>query len=145
MANVDRLGCIFCENVKDSADEKNYIVLRGKSCFIMMNAFPYNNGHIMIAPFRHVERTYDLTEAEWLETFDLLNRSLRAIEKTMRPDGFNVGVNLGRPAGAGFDHLHVHVVPRWSGDTSFMPVLADTKIISEHLDATYRRLRSALS
>ncbi len=137
-------GCIFCEKPKQNRDEENYILLRGRYCYIMLNAFPYNNGHLMIAPYRHITQVEELTDEEARELFQQLKLSLQALKKAMNPDGFNIGVNIGRPAGAGFDHLHIHVVPRWNGDTNFMPVLAETKVISEHLANTYRKLKQRL-
>jgi len=137
-------GCIFCEKPRQNKDEENYILLRGKHCYIMLNAFPYNNGHLMIAPYRHITQIEELTDEEAKELFQQLKLSLQALKKAMNPDGFNIGVNIGRPAGAGFDHLHVHVVPRWNGDTNFMPILAETKVISEHLANTYKKLKQHL-
>ena len=135
-------GCIFCEKPAQNKDEENLIVWRGERCFVILNRFPYNNGHFMVAPYRHVARMDELTGEETLELWRLVSVGISVIEGTMNPDGFNVGINLGRAAGAGVeDHIHVHVVPRWEGDTNFMPVLADTKVIPEHLAATWRRLR----
>jgi len=135
-------GCIFCEKPAQGRDEENLIVWRGETCFVILNRFPYNNGHFMVAPYRHVARLDELTGEETLELWRLVSVGISVIEGTMNPDGFNVGINLGRAAGAGVeDHIHVHVVPRWEGDTNFMPVLADTKVIPEHLAATWRRLR----
>ncbi len=137
-------SCIFCDKPKQNRDEENYILLRGKFCYIMLNTFPYNNGHLMIAPYRHITQVEELTDEEAKELFQQLKLSLQALKKAMNPDGFNIGVNVGRPAGAGFDHLHVHVVPRWNGDTNFMPILAETKVISEHLANTYKKLKQYL-
>jgi len=141
--NPEGEGCIFCNKPKSNEDGKNYLVYRGKSAFVMMNLYPYNSGHLMIAPYRHVERTYELTDEESREVISLLNRSLMVLEKAMNPEGFNVGFNLGRAAGAGMRHLHLHVVPRWTGDTNFMPVISETKVAPESLEATYEKLREA--
>ena len=138
-------GCIFCEKPKENKDKENYILYRGKTAFIILNAFPYNSGHLMIAPYRHVPSLEHLNDEELLEISKLITLSLKFIRRAMNPDGFNIGVNIGRAAGAGIEeHVHVHVVPRWVGDTNFMPVLADTKVIPEALDATYDKLKRAL-
>jgi len=135
-------GCIFCEKTREKRDEENLILYRGKNAFIIMNAFPYNNGHLMVAPYRHVPTLENLENDELLEVFKLVNLSLRILREAMNPDGFNIGVNIGRVAGAGIEeHVHVHIVPRWNGDTNFMPVIANTKVISEGLSETYRNLR----
>jgi len=138
-------GCIFCLKPKQRRDESNLIVFRGKKAFVVMNIFPYNNGHLMIAPYRHIGELGKLSDAEMLEMMQLAQRCQRAMDGLMRPDGYNLGFNLGRTAGAGIaDHVHLHLVPRWNGDTNFMPVLADTKVVSEALEQTYRKLRAAL-
>lgn len=138
-------GCIFCEKIKEKKDKKNYILYRGKTCFIIMNLFPYNSGHLMIAPYKHTSELEDLVEEELLEIMQLTKKSLNILKKSLSPDGFNLGINLGKIAGAGIDtHLHLHIVPRWSGDTNFMPVISSTKVISESLDDTYRRLKKEI-
>ena len=138
-------GCIFCLKPKQKNDAKNLILLRGKEAFVIMNLYPYNNGHLMVAPYRHVGELEKLTDSELLEMINLARRCQKAMAATMRPDGFNLGFNLGRTAGAGIaDHIHLHLVPRWNGDTNFMPVLAGTKVISEGLLQTYRKLKSEL-
>lgn len=135
-------GCIFCKKIKEKKDKKNYILYRGKSCFIIMNLFPYNSGHLMIAPYKHTAKFEDLEDEELLEFMHLIKKSLKILKKTLSPEGFNLGINLGKIAGAGIDeHLHLHIVPRWSGDTNFMPVISSTKIISEQLDETYKKLK----
>jgi ATP adenylyltransferase len=138
-------GCLFCRLLEDpSQDEENLVVWRPPGALVVLNKFPYNSGHLMVAPVRH---TGDLADLEPSETADLMSavqESLRLIRKTMSPDGFNVGANLGKAAGAGIpDHVHLHVVPRWNGDTSFMASLADVKVINEHLLATAAKLRAA--
>ena len=108
----------------------------------MLNIYPYNNGHLMIAPYRHKGSLQDLNEYEMLELMVLTKKSVKELDKILKPDGYNIGINLGKVAGAGFPgHLHVHIVPRWNGDTNFMPVLTKTKIISESLDSLYKRLK----
>lgn len=134
-------GCIFCRIPKEERDEENLILLRLRTCFIVLNKFPYNNGHLMIAPYRHVPSLEDLKEEEGTELFRASTLCLRAIRETMKPDGFNLGVNIGKAAGAGFEgHVHLHIVPRWVGDTNFMPVIGRTKVISEALKDTYAKL-----
>lgn len=134
-------GCIFCITSKDSEDRKNLIVYRGNTAFVILNRFPYNNGHVMIAPYTHTSEFSSLSDPEKLELIDLLILTKEALSLVMNPQGFNVGINLGRSAGAGIeDHLHIHVVPRWNGDTNFMPILANTKVIPESLDQTWLKL-----
>ena len=138
-------GCIFCAKPNQQKDAANHILLRGKKAFVMMNIFPYNNGHLMIAPYRHVGDLTKLGDAELLEMMTLAQACIRAIAAGMRPDGYNLGFNLGRTAGAGITgHVHLHLVPRWNGDTNFMPVLDGTKVISEALDATYQKIGKCL-
>jgi ATP adenylyltransferase len=137
--------CIFCSRLEQNTDQKNLILYRGSGAFIIMNRFPYNNGHVMIVPNHHSGDFLKINEKVQTELFRLLKLSMRAIETVMKPHGFNVGMNLGRVAGAGVvDHLHFHLVPRWNGDTNFMPVLADTKVISEALDKSYVKLADAI-
>jgi ATP adenylyltransferase len=136
-------GCIFCDLPAEGDDEKNYILIRGEKAFVILNKFPYNSGHLMIAPFRHVGEVEQLEDEEALDLHDLLQRSLKALKEAMSPDGFNIGMNLGRVAGAGVpDHLHWHVVPRWSGDTNFLPVIAGTKVLPEMLSESFAKLRT---
>jgi len=138
-------GCIFCKFPKENKDKERLILFRGRKGFIIMNAYPYNPGHVMIVPYRHVPSLEDLTDDELLDLMKLTNIAIRAIRLVMNPDGFNVGINLGRVAGAGVeDHVHIHVVPRWNGDTNFMPVLADVKVISQALEEAYEELKKGL-
>jgi ATP adenylyltransferase len=139
-------GCFLCRKAAEAEDAKNFILARWEKCFALLNTFPYNNGHLLIAPYRHVGEYEELEEAEVLGIGEGLKRVLRAEKAVLRPDGFNVGLNLGEAAGAGApEHLHVHVVPRWSADTNFMPVLAATKVIPQHLEETWKALRQALA
>jgi len=140
----DEAGCIFCELPKQDRDEENLVLLRGQDAFVLLNRFPYNPGHLMIAPFRHLERLADLSEQETMEMMSVATRMERVLSEVMDPQGFNIGINLGRVAGAGFGHLHMHIVPRWSGDTNFMPVVGDVKVVSEALARTYEKLREKL-
>jgi len=134
---------MFCNLLKSSNDAANLLLHRGRHAFVVMNRFPYNNGHLMVAPNRHVATFEKLSAAEGAESFRLVRESLGILRRQLRPQGFNVGANVGRVAGAGVaGHVHVHIVPRWLGDVNFMPLLAETKVISEHLSQTYERLRS---
>lgn len=134
-------GCIFCVKPEQKTDRDNLILYRGKTAFVMMNLFPYNNGHLMIAPYQHTGNLSDLNDAELLEIMTLSTKMIEVMKAVMKPDAFNAGFNLGQSAGAGVaDHLHFHVVPRWNGDTNFMPVIGETKVISEHIMATYDKL-----
>ena len=137
--------CIFCEKPKESKDAENYILLRGKKCLVMLNAFPYSNGHLMIIPYRHVGFVEDLEKAEIMEMMKFLPGMTVLLRKVMDPDGFNVGMNLGEVAGAGIiGHLHLHIVPRWKGDYNFMPVISNTRVIPESLRQTYEKLKNGM-
>jgi ATP adenylyltransferase len=135
-------GCILCDKPVEDKDTQNYLLYRGQNNFIMLNSFPYNTGHLMVAPYRHVASLEELTDAELHEHFEIVQRSIKIIRQVYKPDGFNVGINMGKVAGAGIDdHMHTHIVPRWQGDTNFMPVMADIKIVNEALAETYQRLK----
>ncbi|MGH9891814.1 MAG: HIT family protein, partial [bacterium] len=135
--------CLFCEKPKEGDDEKVLIVARSERSFAMLNRYPYNSGHLMVAPFRHVGEFEDVEDAESLDMQRLLQRCVKALKEAMQPDGFNIGTNLGVVAGAGIpDHLHWHVVPRWSGDTNFMPVIAETKVLPELVMSSYEAVRA---
>jgi len=139
-------GCVFCEKVQEKEDKRNYILFRDTLGFIMMNIFPYNNGHLMVAPYRHVASLEDLSSEELAQLMMLVQKSLVSLKEAMKADGYNVGMNIGAVAGAGIaDHLHIHLVPRWSGDTNFMPILAETKVLPQHLDTTYEILKPLFS
>jgi ATP adenylyltransferase len=138
-------GCIFCELTREEDGPGNLIVHRGESCYIVLNLYPYNNGHAMVVPFRHVGDLPDLNDAERLEMMRLVGVLQRALAKKIRAQGFNLGMNLGRAGGAGIPgHLHLHFVPRWAGDTNFMPVVGETKVLPESLHETYEKLRAAV-
>jgi ATP adenylyltransferase len=138
--------CIFCHRQPADDDRAALVLERGQACFVLLNTFPYNTGHLMVAPYRHVDSFAALEPAERHELVVLLGRAEEALRSEYRPEGFNMGVNLGRPAGAGvIGHLHAHLVPRWSGDTNFMTTVADAKVLPEALDRTYERLRGALA
>lgn len=137
--------CFFCEKLDSARDEENLVLLRGDLTFVLMNLYPYNNGHLLIAPKRHVGEIEDLTEEEMSELFKMAQKMVKAL-RAFKPEGFNVGANLGRVAGAGVPgHFHIHLVPRWNGDTNFMPVIGDAKVISESLEVTYKKLKNSLA
>jgi ATP adenylyltransferase len=144
VAGADDAGaCIFCAALK-RPDEEALVVRRGDVAFALLNRFPYTSGHFMVAPVRHTGDFRDLADAEAAEIHRLATEGLAALEALYAPQGYNLGWNLGRVAGAGIvDHVHLHVVPRWGGDTNFMPVLADVRVIPEHLEATRHRLADA--
>ncbi len=136
--------CIFCTKPKENRDRANYILYRGRYNFIILNAFPYATGHLMIVPFAHVPSLEDLEAAVTTEMMELTKRSLAALRAAERPEAFNVGVNIGKAAGAGIaDHVHLHVVPRWVGDNNFMPVIGKTRLLPEILETTYDKLIAA--
>jgi ATP adenylyltransferase len=136
-------GCIFC-GALDASDEDGLVVHRGESAFVLLNKFPYSSGHLMVAPVRHESEFGELSADEAIEVHRLASLALGALAQAMTPQGFNLGWNLGRIAGAGvLDHVHLHVVPRWAGDTNFMPVLGDVKVMPEALEATRRKLVEA--
>ena len=138
-------GCIFCNRLNKSNDKNNLILYRGKLSFIIMNKFPYNNGHLMVVPNRHLGDFTLLKDDEHLDIDNLIKLSIKALKIAMEPQAFNVGMNLGRCAGAGIeDHLHYHIVPRWNGDTNFMPILGETKVISESLKHSYEKIHKAI-
>jgi ATP adenylyltransferase len=141
-------GCLFCRTREApvAADRGNLVVHRAEDALVMLNKFPYNSGHLLVAPRAHVPSLADLDDEQTLATMRLVRRSLTVLEGVMRPAGFNVGVNIGRDAGAGIpDHVHVHVVPRWAGDTNFLPVLAEVKVVNEHLDRTWEKVAAAFA
>jgi ATP adenylyltransferase len=135
-------GCIFCNTPMDKQDEKNLILWRSHCAFVIMNKFPYNNGHLMVVPRRHCVDLDQLSNEEMQELFYLLKVSIHVLKECLHPYGFNIGINIGNAGGAGEDHIHFHIVPRWTGDTNFMPVLSQTKIIPEYLEKTYHKLKS---
>ncbi|MGQ9492897.1 MAG: HIT family protein [Anaerolineae bacterium] len=139
-------NCVLCEALQASDDAAHYILYRGKKAVLMLNLYPYINGHLMVVPYLHVGDLMELDEETLSDMMLLTKKGLQALRGAMNnPHGFNVGINLGRVAGAGIqDHVHIHIVPRWEGDTNFMPVLADVRIIPESLDDTYNKLSAAL-
>ena len=138
-------GCFLCRYRDDDRDETNYVVERGEHALVVLNRFPYNNGHLLIAPRDHKGMLDELSDQELLGSLQQLRRMTSALQRVLSPDGFNVGLNLGRVAGAGLPgHLHWHIVPRWNGDTNFMPVVGETKVISQSLEALFQLLRDEL-
>ncbi|MCK4649491.1 HIT domain-containing protein [bacterium] len=139
-------NCLFCRVAKERKDRKNYLLFREGKCFIILNTFPYNNGHLMVAPYRHLAKLEDLNREELNELMELVSKSVGWLKKALKPEGFNIGMNLGKIAGAGIeDHLHIHIVPRWSGDANFMPTVAQVKVIPELLKDTYKKLLKVIN
>jgi ATP adenylyltransferase len=142
IAKTGAEGCILCDKPKENNDEENYILYRGERNFLILNSYPYNPGHLMVAPYRHVASLKELTREELREHFDVVSRSVEVLKQVFKPGGFNVGINLGKVAGAGIDdHIHTHIVPRWQGDTNFMPVVSDVRVVPEALAETYDKLK----
>lgn len=143
----DNNNCIFCNAVNEKLeDDKCLKVLEAKQCYVMLNLYPYNSGHIMVVPHRHISSFSELTTEEMLEIMEVVKISLAALDRTMQPHGYNFGANLGKAAGAGIDeHIHFHIVPRWSGDTNFLPVLGEVKVISQDLLQTKKNLIEAFN
>lgn len=139
-------GCILCDKPKEKKDKANYILYRGRYNYIILNAFPYTPGHLMVAPYRHIGSLNDLQVRESTEHVKLVQLCVSLLTKEARPHGFNIGMNLGRVAGAGLEgHIHTHIVPRWNGDNNFMTVVADIRVLGEGLDVTYQKLKKCLS
>ena len=137
-------GCVFCSIAKEKKDKRNYIFIRTRFCYAVLNLYPYNNGHCLIIPFRHIDHLSKLKREEREDLFILLDEVMERLEKILKPGGFNIGINLGRAAGAGFPgHVHIHVGPRWHGDVNFMPVLTNTKVVSQSLNALFDKLSHA--
>jgi ATP adenylyltransferase len=143
----DKSGeCIFCQALMQEDPQTAYILHRNETGFVIMNIYPYNSGHLMVVPCRHVAELEKLTQEEQSELMKLVTLSTKVLKQALQPQGLNIGMNLGREAGAGIEtHLHWHVVPRWSGDTNFMPILAETKVISQHVADTYHQLKPLFS
>ena len=136
-------GCFLCDKPKENKDAENYILYRGKQNFIILNSYPYNPGHLMVAPYRHLASPDDLAKDELHEHFETVSRAVEVLKKVFNPGGFNIGINLGRAAGAGVaDHIHTHIVPRWVGDNNFMPVVGEVRVLPQALAETYDKLKS---
>jgi ATP adenylyltransferase len=139
-------GCIFCDYPGRGVSAETLTVHLGRRAFVILNRFPYTSGHLMVVPYRHVATPVDLEPGDWAEMGDLVQRAVRALEATYHPQGFNIGMNVGQAAGAGIaDHCHMHVVPRWTGDNNFVPVLGETRVIPEALEVTHGRLVAAFA
>ena len=139
--NDKRKGCFLCRAINSRDDKNNFILYRGKNAFVIINTFPYNNGHLMVVPNRHIASIEGIKEEEERELFFLIKASVKIIKKVIKPTGFNIGINLGEIAGAGVaGHLHFHIVPRWKGDTNFMPVISNSKVICQSLGELYNIL-----
>jgi ATP adenylyltransferase len=140
------VGDTFTRIAQSSDDEANFVVARDRTCYAVLNRYPYNGGHLLVLPYKQVEDFNGLTDDEMLDLMKLTRRCQNALTQVMKPNGFNIGVNLGRAAGAGIaEHLHIHIVPRWNGDTNFMPVLANTTVLPEALTDLAAKLRTALA
>lgn len=139
--------CIFCQKARQtSSDEQNFVLVRGKWCFSILNLYPYSTGHVLVIPYRHTRDFTSLTLDESFEMFAMAKQSIVAIDKCFTPEGYNIGMNLGKSAGAGIaDHLHLHIVPRWEGDNNFMPVIGNVKVHPTDLPSVYRLLSDALA
>ena len=135
-------GCVFCKKHQSTKDRENLLLFRGEESFVLMNLYPYSNGHLMISPYKHTSNTNDISVIGNQEIMSLTNKSMEIIKNIMGADGFNIGANLGKAAGAGIEeHLHFHIVPRWIGDTNFMPVVGNTKVIVEGLQETWDSMK----
>ena len=135
-------GCILCEKPRQHNDTVNYILYRGNKNFVILNSYPYNPGHLMVVSYRHIANLEELTDEERHEHFEIVSRSIKVLKQVFNPGGFNIGINTGKIAGAGIDeHIHTHIVPRWQGDTNFMPVISDTRVVPEALAETYEKLK----
>lgn len=138
-------GCIFCRIFREKKDKKNLVIWRSHHCFVVFNTFPYNNGHLIIVSNRHVNSLEKLTDQELLNLNKTLIKMKGVLEKVLKPHGFNIGMNIGKLAGAGVDkHIHFHLVPRWAGDTNFMPIIANTKVIPQSLEELYKKFKKAI-
>lgn len=135
-------GCILCDKPPEGKDAENYILYRGEKNYVMLNAYPYSPGHLMVVPYRHIASPEEMTDKERHEHFDIVTKSIAVLRQEFKPEGFNVGINLGKVAGAGIDeHTHTHLVPRWNGDTNFITVVGDVRVVAEALADTYRKLK----
>lgn len=142
--NSEEQGCIFCNRLAQDDDSENLILHRADRCFVILNRFPYTNGHLMAVPVAHVDSLEELSDADQAALIHMTSRAISVLRRAYGPDGFNVGVNIGEAAGAGIaDHVHIHIVPRWSGDANFMASTAATRVLPESLDDSYQRLREA--
>lgn len=143
-ADASKTGCIFCEKPREDRDAENFIVHRGERCFVIMNVFPYNTGHLMVVPYAHTGDFNELPVETYTEMMRLGGTAIAAMKRAMHPDGFNLGMNIGRVSGAGIaEHLHLHIVPRWAGDTNFISVVGHVRVLPEAMEKTWARLLDA--
>ncbi len=139
---VPQEGCVFCNKMQEDDDERNLVLYRGVNNFVLLNLFPYTSGHLMIAPYTHIGRLCDADDATWREMMSLTRAAEQALQKAYKPDGINLGMNLGKSAGAGIaDHIHMHVLPRWHADSNFVSVIGETRVLPEALEDTYKKLK----
>lgn len=139
---VPQKGCVFCIKMQEDNDEENLVLYRGLNNYVLLNLFPYTSGHLMIAPYIHIGELSCADDATWMEMMALTRKAEQALQKAYRPDGINLGMNLGKSAGAGIaDHVHMHMLPRWYADSNFLTVVAETRVLPESLSATYRKLK----
>ena len=139
---IPEQGCIFCRKMQENQDEGNWILHRGLHNFVLLNLFPYTSGHLMIAPYAHIARLSDADDATWMEMMALTRKAEQALQKAYQPEGINLGMNLGKSAGAGIaDHIHMHVLPRWHADSNFLTTIGETRVLPEALSETYRKLK----
>ena len=142
--NNDKKGCIFCNAARGEDDRENLVFYRGKHVFMILNRYPYTSGHVMCVPYAHEPRLGEVTKETRGEMMELVNKAVEVLQKVYTPEGFNIGLNLGEVAGAGVaEHLHIHIVPRWTGDTSFMTAVGDTRVLPESLTVTFERVNKA--
>jgi ATP adenylyltransferase len=135
-------GCILCDKPGEDKDEQNYILYRGQKNFVILNSYPYNPGHLLVVPYRHIGSLEDMTAEERTEHFEIVSRGLAVLREAFNPGGFNIGANIGKAAGAGIDdHYHSHIVPRWYGETNYMTVLADVRVVPQAMADTYKILK----
>jgi ATP adenylyltransferase len=143
-SSTRKAGCIFCDKPRQESDDENLIIYRGVNAFVLLNLYPYNNGHMMVAPYLHTAKLAELSPECLSEMMRLVQNCEAALYKAYAPQGYNIGMNLGEIAGAGIaDHLHMHIVPRWSGDTNFMPVIGETKVLPDSLSGSYEKILTA--
>lgn len=139
---VPQEGCVFCRKMQENDDERNLVLFRGVNNFVLLNLYPYTPGHLMIAPYAHIGRLAEADDATWMEMMTLTRTAERALQRSYKPDGINLGMNLGKSAGAGIaDHIHMHVLPRWHADSNFVSVIGETRVLPEALEDTYKKLK----
>ncbi|OFW10469.1 MAG: HIT family hydrolase [Acidobacteria bacterium RIFCSPLOWO2_12_FULL_59_11] len=139
---VSPQGCVLCLKMQENKDEENLVLYRGLNNYVLLNLFPYTSGHLMIAPYAHIGQLSGVDDATWIEMMELTRKAEQSLQKTYQPDGINLGMNLGKSAGAGIaDHIHMHVLPRWHADSNFLSVIGETRVLPETLSETYRKLK----